>query len=377
MTAGQKGDKPRGTFVPEGFKTRIEALTSLIRFGPGLLPNGEFLALLFHAERALTYGKKSDAASLSQITDGIRRKNGAWIRGGAGIGKSTAAAANAQLEGHGLLKRRQRVSARRGHQATEYEIRWGRFAELLKYQGSGDTLVRLMDKPLSNKRTSPCSAKRQALSDKRTHRGNSSSEEKKQRKGSQRGVADVQGSPPGATSTESPKPFPKEKDDDDEKPKISRPPLFPEAEFKARLVERHGDSIDVAKVLADVESELNGIPLAKFLKLDLNATTAPDKLKNPHGYYRQLARTLAEQKLNLYQDVDLELLSPDWINEALRQMELRAEAERRERRPHCCNDGVMADGSYCTCKVGPLRKQCDDYNRAKAAAGQQPSGEAA
>ena len=160
----EKTRKPRGVFVPNGFKTRIEALTCLVRFGPALLPNAEFLVLLFHAERALTYGKKCDAASLSQLTDGVRRKDGEWIRGGSGIEKSRAAAANAKLEEIGLLKRRQQETVRRGYQATEYEVQWGKLTEALKEQGSADTLVRISDKPLSAARTSPCPQRGQALS---------------------------------------------------------------------------------------------------------------------------------------------------------------------------------------------------------------------
>ena len=155
MTPTAAAPRTRGTFTPNGFKKRFEALTFLVQFGPGLLPIPEFLMLLYHAERALTYGKRADATSYDQMAHGVwSKKASRWIRGPAGVNKGTAAAANARLEKWSLLKRRQMDSARRGHQATEYEVQWEKFTELLKKQGSGTPLVRITDKALSATRTS-------------------------------------------------------------------------------------------------------------------------------------------------------------------------------------------------------------------------------
>lgn len=250
MSGGEKGSKPHGVFVPEGFKTRIEALTSLIRFGPALLPNPEFLALLFHAERTLTYGKKSDAASYLQMTQGVRCKDGEWIRGGCGLAKSRATAANAALERLGLLKRRQRDSMRRGHQATEYEIQWGRFAGLLKKQGCGDTLVRNADKPLSSIRT---------------HRGDYTEGFHHQRGKKQRPETFVEGSTAGATPKKTPKPKTNSLKADDEK--NSFPPESPEARLKAWATNR-GDPLSL-KDWWDIkaQAETRGLDLVQLADL--------------------------------------------------------------------------------------------------------------
>src|ERR1035438_8444736 len=90
--------KPRGTFVPEGYETRYDAFMDLIRFGPSKLPTIEFLALLFIAERSLGYAKEADAPSLNQMSAGIQKRDGKWIRGHAGIGKVSCVKALSGLE---------------------------------------------------------------------------------------------------------------------------------------------------------------------------------------------------------------------------------------------------------------------------------------
>jgi hypothetical protein len=337
-------------FTPEGFKTRIEALTSLIRFGPALLPAAEFLVLLFHAERALTYGKKSDAASLSQMTDGVRTKGGIWIRGGAGVNKSTAAAANAQLEARGLLKRTQKDSMRRGHGATEYEVRWANVAKLLEKCGSGDTLVRLTDKPLSDKQTSPCPAEGQALSDKRTHRGVYTEGFHHQRGKKQRPETFVEGSTGSATPDEKPEPLDFKKSDD-EKPKPRTPLENPEMEFSARMAERHGPTVDAAALLGQVKGELGEIPLTRFLETDLTATTAPEKLTNPAGHYRKLARKLGRA-------AGVSVLETIAETSAAARKFLMSENTRHSK-PTCCDDGRLTAGGYCSCRTGAARRELD------------------
>lgn len=139
-------------FIPPGYKTRLDALMDVIRFGPELLPGPEFLALLFHVERSLCYGKRSDAASGAQMVRGIYRKDKTWIRGGSGLKKVAACYANAGLEEKGLLRRTARNSEKRGHEPTEYEVLWEPLSryfteELAEKTG---TLVRRVNKP-------PCS----------------------------------------------------------------------------------------------------------------------------------------------------------------------------------------------------------------------------
>jgi hypothetical protein len=108
-------------------KGTIEALKSVIRFGPECLPKPEFMMLLFHAERTLLSGKVSDTVSLSEQERGIYQCNGrrvAWIRGGCGLAAPSVAKANRALESLGLLRRTRHSNERDGHTPTEYEVIW-------------------------------------------------------------------------------------------------------------------------------------------------------------------------------------------------------------------------------------------------------------
>jgi hypothetical protein len=113
-----------GGFVPGDYKSRLTAFMDVVRFGPVALPGAAFLALLFHVERSLPYGKASDTTSLGQMTNGIQRSDGSWVRAGSGLKKSAVAQANADLEKKGLLKRETRQSSRGGNRPTEYTVDW-------------------------------------------------------------------------------------------------------------------------------------------------------------------------------------------------------------------------------------------------------------
>jgi hypothetical protein len=159
-----------------------------------------------------------------------------------------------------------------------------------------------------------------------------------------------------ATTKETPKaktkPF-SQKVDDDEKPKPRTPLENPEMEFRARITERHGSTVDVDRLLQDVKSELDCGPLSEFLEADLKATTAPGRLTNPHGHYRRLARKILRQK----QAAGLE-----WITSTPLQV------QEVKFVPSCtCDDGLLPDGAYCGCGVGSFRKQYDDYMKKTAA----------
>lgn len=214
MSTAYSGDRPRGKFVPPGYETRISAFMDVLRFGPTCLPGATFLALLFHVERSLPYGKAADAASLSQMTGGIRRSDGSWVRAGAGLKKSAAAHANARLEEKGLLKRKTRQSSRGGNQPTEYTVEWKAlkafFANVCN--GSDTPLVHVVDKPLSTEKTTP-------LSTEWTHRVRRSSSQSKDLQSSGNSSKPLRRS---AAPSDSPRPKPtpfSKKVDDDEKPK--------------------------------------------------------------------------------------------------------------------------------------------------------------
>jgi hypothetical protein len=108
-------------------KGTIEALKSVIRFGPECLFKPKFMMLLFHAERTLLSGKVSDAVSLSEQVRGVYQCNGrraTWIRGGCGLAPPSAARANKALESRGLLKRTRHANEQSGNTPTEYEVIW-------------------------------------------------------------------------------------------------------------------------------------------------------------------------------------------------------------------------------------------------------------
>lgn len=93
-------------------------------------------ALLFHAERSVSYGKESDQHSQAQAINGIYRRgpNAFWIRGPVGLGRSTWHRANSQLENMPwaaqpgepprVLIRIRRKHASGADAATEYSIDW-------------------------------------------------------------------------------------------------------------------------------------------------------------------------------------------------------------------------------------------------------------
>jgi hypothetical protein len=119
--------------APPGYESNHHAIMDLVRFGPAIWTLHQWAVLVFHAERSTAYGKDSDQHSESQALDGIysQRQLG-WIRGPAGLGRTTWYKTNAQLEidpehpeqtPDGVL-RRHRTGPGRG-QVVEYELDWG------------------------------------------------------------------------------------------------------------------------------------------------------------------------------------------------------------------------------------------------------------
>jgi hypothetical protein len=148
-------------YCPAEYISRIHAVTDLIRWGPSTFSHAEFLVLLFFAERTISYGKRADSTSLAQITVGIySRRNGEWIRGGAGIRETAVKAATKALSQRGFLICRHalpgetRYRAERGNEPTEYEINWtALFDEFAKRKRA--PLSRQVTKPLSRLATKP------------------------------------------------------------------------------------------------------------------------------------------------------------------------------------------------------------------------------
>jgi hypothetical protein len=94
---------------------------------------------------------------------------------------------------------------------------------------------------------------------------------------------------------EGPKPLPLKADDENPKTQSAKRPAFedPRQEFKARVSERHPGT-EPEYVLECFSPELSGnnLSLGEFLDFDAKCTTNPRGVKNPAGYYRDLARRL-------------------------------------------------------------------------------------
>jgi hypothetical protein len=163
----------------------------------------------------------------------------------------------------------------------------------------------------------------------------------------------VKGSVSGATPKEAPKAkTDSQRADDDGKPKLRTPLENPEMEFRARMAERHGPTVDGAALLGQVKGELGDIPLNEFLDADLTATTAPQKLTNPAGHYRKLARKLGRA-------AGVSVLETIAETSMAARKFLTSENAHRHNKPTCCNDGRMSGGGYCSCKTGAARRELD------------------
>jgi hypothetical protein len=93
------------------------------------------------------------------------------------------------------------------------------------------------------------------------------------------------------------------------------------------------------------------------LEADLKATTAPSRLRNPHGHYRNLARKVGRRK----EAAALESLAgTTWQNQ-----EFLKQGAPAPFKPACtCNDGKLPGGEYCNCKTGSLRRELDTWAKA-------------
>ena len=147
-----------------------------------------------------------------------------------------------------------------------------------------------------------------------------------------------------------------------------KPGRTDEEELWLRLEERHagnGGLLDLSRIVEAIQYELEtgGIPLRWFLQIDNRQTTAPDKIQNPTGYYRDLAR-----KAVLIGEMS-------WHLDSTRQFGLKLDGgplepeERRiippeqpARRPACTtcqcltskgvHTGRVPGGGYCCCQTG-------------------------
>jgi hypothetical protein len=93
------------------------------------------------------------------------------------------------------------------------------------------------------------------------------------------------------------------------------------------------------------------------LEAGLKATTAPGRLTNPHGHYRNLARKVGHRK----EAASLESLAGTMG----RGREFLKQGAPAAFKPTCtCNDGKLPGCEYCNCKTGGLRRELDMWAKA-------------
>jgi hypothetical protein len=88
------------------------------------LSGAETKVMCYLFRRTFGWKKESDAVSLSQLTDGIVRRDGTRLDGGAGVSRETAANALRSLERKGLIVREPQIRPDGGTGTTVYRIRF-------------------------------------------------------------------------------------------------------------------------------------------------------------------------------------------------------------------------------------------------------------
>ncbi|MFN8533392.1 MAG: DnaA N-terminal domain-containing protein [Dehalococcoidia bacterium] len=107
------------------------------------LPNlsgAETKVMCYLFRRTFGWKKESDAVSLSQLTDGIVRRDGSRLDGGAGVTRETASNALRSLEKKGLIVRLPQIRPDGGTGTTVYQIRFrGQSADPTRGVGESDS----------------------------------------------------------------------------------------------------------------------------------------------------------------------------------------------------------------------------------------------
>jgi hypothetical protein len=86
------------------------------------LSGAELKVLLYIIRRTFGFKKDSDNISLSQMLEGIRRRDGAVLDRGVGLTKKTLLLALRSLQEKNLIHAEQRQSAERGNEPTNYRL---------------------------------------------------------------------------------------------------------------------------------------------------------------------------------------------------------------------------------------------------------------
>jgi hypothetical protein len=87
------------------------------------LGNAEIRVLLYIIRRTFGFKKQTDAISLSQMVDGIVRKDGTRLDAGTGLKKAAVCRALTSLENSGIIIRTKQFASSGGAIATSYQLR--------------------------------------------------------------------------------------------------------------------------------------------------------------------------------------------------------------------------------------------------------------
>jgi hypothetical protein len=87
------------------------------------LDNAELRVLLYIIRRTYGFKKRSDDISISQMVDGIKRKDGTVLDGGTGMAKSSVTRALSGLLAKRIIVARRNQSRERGNEPTTYALR--------------------------------------------------------------------------------------------------------------------------------------------------------------------------------------------------------------------------------------------------------------
>jgi hypothetical protein len=323
----------------------------------------EVKVVLYIARR--TFGTRkgrergSDAIALSQICNGIVKRDGTRLDRGTGLAKEAAVEAIRRLEFAHIIKR-ERGNGRTADTwkiAPELPSVKAKAPEKPRQQRFENRTTSSSEiEPLTGSKIEPAAVRKSNTQNK----GSKSSSKPSSSKESLGRVLEN----PEAAENQNQKPS-SLKVDDDENPKPKTPteketptprtPLQnPEMEFRARIAERHGNTVDVEVLLGHILRDLDHGPFSAFLEEDSKTTTAPNNLKNPTGHYRKLAREVMRKRQEEQMRISVGLPAQAPI--------LRVHVpEEPWKPPSCvCKDGLLSDGTYCACKVGNVRRQYDE-----------------
>jgi Bacteriophage replication protein O len=117
------------------------------------LDNAELRVLLYIVRRTYGFKKSSDDISISQMVDGIKRRDGTVLDGGTGMAKSSVTRALSGLLAKRIIVARRNQSRERGNEPTTYALRLKADEQIPLVPNAGQApLVPPMGQPLSHGR---------------------------------------------------------------------------------------------------------------------------------------------------------------------------------------------------------------------------------